>query len=126
MSKRYLLSANRQTIRPVFLIVVTLLITFSQTITLVAGRPRSINHWHLAGTATQLARQHREQFQIPGMSVAIAQRGRIVYQQGFGYLNQEQLLPATAQTRYRLASISIQVSGIRYGKSPYCHVPLKC
>lgn len=112
MSQRYLLPAAHQTIRVGLLVIVTLVITCSQAISLAAARPGSIRRWHLAGTATQLARQHREQFQIPGMSVAIAQRGRIVYQQGFGYRNQEQLLPATAQTRYRLASISKSVTSV--------------
>ena len=112
MSQRYLLPAAHQTIRAGLLVIVTLVITFSQAISLAAARPGSLRRWHLAGTATQLARQHREQFQIPGMSVAIAQRGRIVYQQGFGYRNQEQLLPATAQTRYRLASISKSVTSV--------------
>ncbi|MFP6621729.1 MAG: serine hydrolase domain-containing protein [Pirellulaceae bacterium] len=112
MSQRYLLPAAHQTIRVGLLVIVTLVITCSQAISLAAARPGSLRRWHLAGTATQLARQHREQFQIPGMSVAIAQRGRIVYQQGFGYRNQEQLLPATAQTRYRLASISKSVTSV--------------
>ncbi|MCP4816312.1 MAG: beta-lactamase family protein, partial [Planctomycetaceae bacterium] len=112
MSQRNPLPAIQPMIRPVLLSVVTLVITFSQVVTLVAGQRGSINRWHLAGTIHQLAAQHREQFQIPGMSVAIAQRGRIVYQQGFGYRNQEQRLPATVQTRYRLASISKSVTSV--------------
>ena len=52
------------------------------------------------GTAVQLPNN------IPGMSVAVAVRGRVVWSEGFGLANVEQRVPATADTRYRIGSVS--------------------
>ena len=52
------------------------------------------------GTAVQLPNS------IPGMSVAVAVRGRVVWSEGFGLANVEQRVPATAETRYRIGSVS--------------------
>jgi len=68
--------------------------------------------WPLIQSANELIQTHRNKFQIPGISVAIAEDGKLVYSQGFGYRNQEQQLAATPQTRYRLASISKSVTSV--------------
>ena len=52
------------------------------------------------GTAVQLPNS------IPGMSVAVAVRGRAVWSEGFGLANVEQRVPATPETRYRIGSVS--------------------
>jgi CubicO group peptidase (beta-lactamase class C family) len=44
--------------------------------------------------------------QLPSISVAVAQHGKIIWEQGFGWANREQLQPATSDTMYSLASIS--------------------
>lgn len=44
--------------------------------------------------------------QLPSVAVAVAQHGKIVWEQGFGWADREQLHPATADTMYSLASIS--------------------
>ncbi len=43
---------------------------------------------------------------IPGLSVGIVHNGTLVYQKGFGYADLEKKIPATANTSYRIASIS--------------------
>jgi CubicO group peptidase (beta-lactamase class C family) len=43
---------------------------------------------------------------IPSVSVAVAQHGRIIWEEGFGWANREQKIPATENTMYSLASIS--------------------
>jgi CubicO group peptidase (beta-lactamase class C family) len=43
---------------------------------------------------------------IPGMSVAVAVDGRIVWSEGFGFADLEQSVPASGTTRYRLGSVS--------------------
>ncbi len=52
------------------------------------------------------ARDIAEENQIPGMAVAVAQNGDVIYEAGFGYRNVEQALPATAETVFGLASVS--------------------
>jgi len=44
--------------------------------------------------------------QLPSVAVAVAQHGKIVWEQGFGWADREQLRPATSDTLYSLASIS--------------------
>lgn len=43
---------------------------------------------------------------LPSIAVGVAHRGRIVWEEGFGYANQEKRRPATAHTVYSLASLS--------------------
>jgi CubicO group peptidase (beta-lactamase class C family) len=44
--------------------------------------------------------------QLPSVAVAVAQHGRIIWEQGFGWADREQLRLATPNTMYSLASIS--------------------
>src|SRR5215472_5009669 len=48
----------------------------------------------------------REQFGIPGLSAAIAERGKIIWARGFGMANRERSMPATPDTIYYLASVT--------------------
>src|SRR5687768_11782307 len=48
----------------------------------------------------------RTQLDIPGLSAAIVSAGRIVWESGFGYADVERRIPATADTPYRVASIT--------------------
>ena len=48
----------------------------------------------------------RTQLGIPGLSAAVVSRGRIVWESGFGYADVERRIPATADTPYRIASIT--------------------
>ena len=48
----------------------------------------------------------RTQLDIPGLSAAIVSAGRIVWESGFGYADVERRIPATADTPYRIASIT--------------------
>lgn len=43
---------------------------------------------------------------VPSVAVAVAEHGRIVWEEGFGWANREQRIPATENTMYSLASIS--------------------
>jgi CubicO group peptidase (beta-lactamase class C family) len=43
---------------------------------------------------------------LPSVSVAVAQHGKIIWEQGFGWADREQLRQATPDTLYSLASIS--------------------
>lgn len=43
---------------------------------------------------------------LPSVAVAVGWHGKIIWEQGFGWANREQLRPATSDTMYSLASIS--------------------
>ncbi|MCB9872519.1 MAG: beta-lactamase family protein [Planctomycetes bacterium] len=49
---------------------------------------------------------------IPGLTVAIGRRGRLVYQRGFGFADLENRVAATELTVYRLASISKPITAV--------------
>src|ERR1700752_1440387 len=48
----------------------------------------------------------RQKYRIPGLSAAIVAHGQIVWQQGFGFQDVENRIPATPDTPYRIASIT--------------------
>jgi CubicO group peptidase (beta-lactamase class C family) len=47
-----------------------------------------------------------EKENIPSMVVAVAHRGRIIWEEGFGWADRERRIPATEHTLYGIASIS--------------------
>jgi CubicO group peptidase (beta-lactamase class C family) len=53
-----------------------------------------------------LIRQRIVDGSVPSVSVAVAQRGKIIWEEGFGWANREERIPATENTMYSLASIS--------------------
>ena len=53
-----------------------------------------------------LIRQQITDGSVPSVAVAVAQHGKIVWEEGFGWANREDRIPATENTMYSLASIS--------------------
>jgi CubicO group peptidase (beta-lactamase class C family) len=47
---------------------------------------------------------------IPSLSVAVARDGKVIRKKGFGLADREKKIPATEHTKYRLASISKQLT----------------
>ena len=47
---------------------------------------------------------------VPGLSVAVIDRGRVIFTQGYGLADVENSVPATADTVYRIASISKSIT----------------
>ena len=43
---------------------------------------------------------------IPSISVAVVRRGEIIWEEGFGFADRENHIPATEHTMYYLASVS--------------------
>jgi len=54
----------------------------------------------------QLIRQKLADHSTPSVAVAVAQHGKIVWEEGFGWANREEKIRATANTPYSLASVS--------------------
>jgi len=59
--------------------------------------------------AEEMARLH-----LPGLQIAIAQHGKLVYSRGFGLADVEQKVPVTTDTRFRTASVakSLTATGV--------------
>jgi CubicO group peptidase (beta-lactamase class C family) len=55
--------------------------------------------------------------QIPGLGVAVAVDHRIVWSEAFGYADLENRIPATAQTMFRIGSVSMPLTSVAVGLS---------
>lgn len=56
--------------------------------------------------ARALIERAMQEDSLPSVTVAVAQDGRVLWAQGFGYADLERRIPATPETMYSLASIS--------------------
>lgn len=57
-----------------------------------------------------LVMSYASEHQVPGLSVAIVQQGRVAMAQGYGLADIENKVPATADTVYRIASLSKSIT----------------
>ena len=62
----------------------------------------------LAGAITALVEEALRSHPAPGVSVAVQQDGEVVFAGGFGYADLEHRVPATADTVYRIGSVTKQ------------------
>lgn len=60
----------------------------------------------LAAKIDAVVERERVRLKIPGLNIAIARNGRLLYEKGFGMADLEQQVPATPDTRFRTASIA--------------------
>ena len=60
----------------------------------------------------QFVEEQRGISQIPGISVVIVEKGKTVYQRGFGYADVKEKVPVTSQTLFELASTSKAFTGL--------------
>jgi CubicO group peptidase (beta-lactamase class C family) len=56
--------------------------------------------------AREAIRHSMEEKGIPSVAIAVARKGKIIWEEGFGWADREKMTPATADTMYSLASIS--------------------
>lgn len=63
-------------------------------------------------TLREIASETRQEQRIPGMSIAIGREGRIVFADGFGIVDPDGEVAASADTRYRIASITKPVTAV--------------
>ncbi len=54
----------------------------------------------------------RQKSSAPGVSIALVQNGQLIYANGYGFADLENSVPATADTLYRLASISKTITAV--------------
>ncbi len=59
---------------------------------------------------TDALEQLRQDLNIPGMSVALVRRQKVVLSKGFGYADLENKVPATPRTPYNIASLTKPIS----------------
>ncbi len=69
-------------------------------------------NWAYKQQVTDMVQAQVDAYNVPGMSVAIAFRGELVYLRGFGYADIDAGIKAHSRTSYRLASVSKAIAGI--------------
>jgi len=55
--------------------------------------------------ARQFIQKHMVKYSNPSISVAVARRGEILWEEGFGWADRENRIPATEHTMYYMASV---------------------
>lgn len=73
------------------------------------SRPASVAHDNYISTKeyiTKLIKYEMDKNKVAGLSIALVDDQRIIWAEGFGYAEQERKIPATAETLYRVGSIS--------------------
>src|SRR5213593_4901827 len=56
--------------------------------------------------ARQFIQEQRVEWSIPSISVAVARRGEILWEEGFGWADRENRIPATEHTMYYMAWVN--------------------
>ncbi len=69
-------------------------------------------NWDLRSDVDALATDHLNDFNVPGIGVAVVQDGEFLYRRGFGYQDVKAGLQYSSRTVNRLASVSKAVAGV--------------
>src|SRR3712207_4437424 len=64
----------------------------------------------------KMANELLKRSNMPGMSVAVSKRGKIVFAEGFGYADLGNSFPVTPETRFRTASVAKIITATALGK----------
>lgn len=68
------------------------------------------------GKSINYLRTLKEKLSVPGLSVCVAVKGKIMWQQGLGFANLEQKIPVTTKTQFRVGSIAKCMTSLAVGK----------
>ncbi len=60
----------------------------------------------------QTINQFMQKYQIPGLSIAIAKQGEIVFSKGYGFADRENKVPVNERHQFRIASISKPITAV--------------
>ncbi|HZW24142.1 MAG TPA: serine hydrolase domain-containing protein [Gallionella sp.] len=88
---------------------IVLLISLLAGCTATPSRPTGVARDDYASVqeySTRMIRYEMDKHSVAGLSIALVDDQRIVWSQGFGYADLEKKIPATAETLYRVGSIS--------------------
>ncbi len=89
---------------PITMLCITLILSLGQSKALAQSEN------HLFNAIQKQIEQLVAKGEVPSLSVAVARDGKIIWEKGFGLADREKNIPATEHTKYRLASISKQLT----------------
>ena len=73
-------------------------------------------HQQAIQQSSQYLKQLQQKLHLPGLSVCVAVKGKIVWQQGWGYADIASKKPVTPQTKFRAGSISKSMTSLALGQ----------
>ncbi|CAN5359147.1 hypothetical protein BH10BAC4_BH10BAC4_09780 [soil metagenome] len=65
--------------------------------------------------ATAMIETHMKEYKIPGMQIAVSNKGKLIWSKSFGYSDLKNKIPVTTQTSFRIASVSKSLTGAALG-----------
>lgn len=86
-----------------------------QRLSAVAHGDPSLQWREAVGRARQAIRERVAEQNLPGVSVAAAVNGELVWAEGFGWADLESKTPVTPETRFRLGTMSIALTSAAAG-----------
>jgi CubicO group peptidase (beta-lactamase class C family) len=72
----------------------------------LAGLASAQTTWDRSQFASEQIERYRAHYDVPGISVAIATNGKIIFAKGFGFADVERKIPVQTTDYFRLASVS--------------------
>ena len=87
----------------------------AQVIPTYAGDHVAARHANAIAQGRQVAQAIVSVAGVPGLSVSVGVNGEVVWSEGFGYADLEQLVPVTPETRMRIGSVSKPVTSAAVG-----------
>src|SRR5690349_13028417 len=78
---------------------------------LAAARPLEVQPEERAAMA-RVAARFMGRYGVPGLAVAIARRGRLVYEEGFGWARRESRVRVTPRSLFRIASVTKPITSV--------------
>jgi CubicO group peptidase (beta-lactamase class C family) len=83
------------------------------------NQPRFVSVWQNSGlpvagqdSIRSIVTRFREKYRVPGLSLAIAKDGKLVFAQGYGLSDQEKQIETSPKNLFRVASISKPITSI--------------
>ncbi|OJJ15573.1 hypothetical protein BKI52_37445 [marine bacterium AO1-C] len=73
-------------------------------------------HQQAIQQSSEYLKQLKQKLHLPGLSVCVAVKGKVVWQQGWGYADIASKKPVTPQTKFRAGSISKSMTSLALGK----------
>jgi len=68
------------------------------------------------GLGRRFIKKYMLENQSPSFSLAVAWKGKLIWSEAFGYINLEEKIPATPETRYRINSVSKPITAAALAK----------
>jgi len=87
-------------------VIITLLLTLTARALAQANISPRNDYAAVAARVESIVRQEMADKDLPAFSIALVDGNQIVWAQGFGYQDPDHKIPATAQTVYRVGSVS--------------------